>query len=117
MKKFSLISEKKTDSQITGIEFINDRYCICSFGYNENMMGMYYLNFEKIIQESLTPMKLYNYFNYDNKRILYSSKDRFNKFMSIVSNDGMLKIWNIEKYNNFKFNIVFWCNKIIFFFI
>ncbi len=123
LKKFSLISEKKTDSQITGIEFINDRYCISSFGYNENMMGMYYLNFEKIIQESLTPMKLYNYFNYDGynnlvdifeeqcffephvKRILYSSKDRFNKFMSTVSNDGMLKIWNIEKYNNFKFNI------------
>ena len=77
------------------------------------MMGMYYLNFEKIIQESLTPMKLYNYFNYDDynnlvdifeeqcffephiKRILYSAKDRFNKFMSTVSSDGVLKIWNI----------------------
>ena len=124
LKKFSLISEKKTDSQITNIEFINDNYCISSFGYNENMMGLYYLNFDKIIQESLTPMKLYNYFNYDNynnlvdifeeqcffephiKRILYSAKDRFNKFMSTVSSDGVLKIWNIEKYNNnFKFNI------------
>lgn len=125
LKKFSLISEKKTDSQITGIEFINDRYCITSFGYNENMMGLYHLNFDKIIQDSLTPMKLYNYFNYDSydknmvdifeeqyffephiKRILYSAKDRYNNYMSTVSNDGILKIWNIEKINNnLKFNI------------
>jgi WD40 repeat protein len=121
LKKLNLISEKVTDSQITNIEFINDRKILISFGYNENMMGLYYLNYDKIIQDSLTPMKLCNYFlDLDNKgnlnyidifeekcffephvkRILYSSKDRFNNFMSTVSNDGVLKIWNIEKYKN-----------------
>ena len=85
------------------------------------MMGLYYLNYDKIIQDSITPMKLCNcfldldgggnlnfidifeekcFFEPHVKRILYSSKDRFNNFMSTVSNDGILKIWNIEKYKN-----------------
>lgn len=59
-KKLIQKSEKICDSQITNLEFINNNYILSSFGYNDNNLILYKLNYDKIITESISPIKLYN---------------------------------------------------------
>ena len=80
-------------------------------------MILYKLNYDKIITESISPMKLYNLdiqnqdkfidifeeekiFEKHVKRVLYMSKDITNKYIVSASCDGILNIWDINKYSN-----------------
>ncbi len=116
-KKLIQKSEKICDSQITNLEFINNNYILSSFGYNDNNLILYKLNYDKIITESISPMKLYNLdiqnqdkfidifeeekiFEKHVKRVLYMSKDITNKYIVSASCDGILNIWDINKYSN-----------------
>ena len=76
------------------------KLCNCYLDFENNENGIF-SNKIDIFEEKC-------FFEPHVKRILYSSKDRFNNFMSTISNDGVLKIWNIEKFKkdeNFKNNI------------
>ena len=116
-KKLNLKSEKLCNSQITNLEFINNNFIVSSFGYNDNMMVLYKINYDKIIKESISPMKLYNldiqnqdkvidileeekFFEKHIKRILYMAKDINDKYIVSASCDGILNIWDLSKYSN-----------------
>ena len=116
-KKLNLKSEKLCNSQITNLEFINNNFIVSSFGYNDNMMVLYKINYDKIIKESISPMKLYNLdiqnqdkvidileeeklFEKHIKRILYMAKDINDKYIVSASCDGILNIWDLSKYSN-----------------
>ena len=116
-KKLIQKSEKVCDSQITNLEFINNNFILSSFGYNDNNLILYKLNYDKIITESISPIKLYNLdiqnqdkiidifeeekiFEKHVKRVLYMSKDISNNYIVSASCDGILNIWDINKYSN-----------------
>ena len=109
------------------MEFINNNFILSSFGYNDNNLILYKLNYDKIITESISPIKLYNLdiqnkdkiidifeeekiFEKHIKRVLYMSKDITNNYIVSASCDGILNVWDINKYsnndtNNFNINL------------
>ena len=122
LKKLNLISENKANSQITGVEFLNDNCIFVSFGYNENMSIVYNLDFDKLYKETINDNQLcdvklsfdvkdemnnniIDVFNIEDtfekhsKRILYLSKDRLNQYIATAS-ESELKIFQISKYYN-----------------
>ena len=123
LKKLNLVSENKANSQITGVEFLNDNFIFVSFGYNENMSIVYSLDYDKLYRESITDNQLCDVkLSYDvkdemdnvivifniedifekhSKRILYLSKDRLNQYIATAS-ESELKIFQTSKYNNKK---------------
>ena len=126
LKKLNLISETKTESQITGVEFLNDNFVFTSFGFNDNMSVIYKLNLNKIFSDNISEDQLcdmntsYDVKNEMNKkidifdreeiyeehtkRILYTAKDRLNQYIATGS-ENEIKIFKIHKYNRDKMDL------------
>lgn len=108
IKKFTLISENLTDSQITNIEFFPNDTLAISNGYISNNIIIYKLNNDNKHQEVLSLnksnptniLKKISIFEKHVKRILYMSKSKCNNYLVSLSTDGNLKIWRVSKYIN-----------------
>lgn len=115
MKKYSLISQTSTESQVTNLEFIKGGNIFASFGYIGNNMVLYNLNYNLIEQNTINKINLLTdeddkdevvdifegsaYFEKHSKRILFTSKDKKEEYIATASNDGVIKIWSIDKYH------------------
>lgn len=115
IKKMQMISETISESQVTNLEFINNNTLIAGYGYIGNNVIVYDLNYDKLVINEISPEKLSNSKHKDNvedivdifepigvfekhlKRILYMAISFDKKWLSTSSNDGMIKIWKLEK--------------------
>lgn len=115
IKKYSLISQTSTESQVTNLEFIKGGKIFASFGYIGNNMVLHNLNYNLIEQNTINKINLLTdeedkdeiidifeesvFFEKHSKRILFTSKDKNEEYIATASNDGVIKIWNIDKYH------------------
>jgi WD40 repeat protein len=119
LKKFNLISENFTDSQITNVEYLNNDTIAVSNGYISNNVNIFKLNFDiykndnKIVANSNTEaicnsediFSKISVFDKHSKRILYMGKSKCNQYLATCSTDGNLKIWKLSKFvKNKKFD-------------
>jgi WD40 repeat protein len=111
LKKFTLISENLTDSQITNIEFFPNDILAVSNGYISNNINIFNLNQDKkpdgilsLVKDTkpLNILKKVSVFEKHVKRILYMSKSKCNNYLVSLSTDGNLKIWKVSRYINHK---------------
>ena len=122
IKKGTLQSEILTESQITNLEFLPGDSIISSFGYIGNNMILYQLNneliqrhdisdsfFQKIGREDdsieddiVNIFEEKAHFASHSKRILFTAKDINDSYIASASNDGVMKVWNIERYSTKK---------------
>ena len=122
IKKGTLQSEILTESQITNLEFLPGDSIISSFGFIGNNMILYQLNneliqrhdisdsfFQKIGREDdsieddiVNIFEEKAHFESHSKRILFTAKDINDSYIASASNDGVMKIWNIERYSTKK---------------
>ena len=123
LKKFNLISECFTDSQITNLEFISNNTIAVSNGYIANNINIYKLNLDKykndskILQHSViepvcSPDDIFtkiSVFEKHSKRILYMGKSKCNQYLTSCSTDGNLKIWKLHKFSRNKAEDSFLC--------
>lgn len=116
IKKIQMISETTTESQVTNLEYMNNNILIAGYGYIGNNVVVYNLNSDKFLINEISPEKLSNskfkddiddvvnifepigLFEKHMKRILYMAKSFDNKWLSTSSNDGIIKIWKLDKF-------------------
>lgn len=90
LKDFTLRNEYQMFNQVTGISFIDGKYIAVSYGFVENCVKLYEVNFKEGM------FKEFSQFEQHRKRILNMIVRNDSRYIYSSSSDGDLKKWRLD---------------------